>query len=142
MKTRRQLLAALIAGALAAPARSFAQQPSAKRPRLGWLGPGTPASQADALQQFWNGMRDFGYVEGHTIEAEYLYAEARLDGLPGLAAKLVEHKVGIIVTASTPGFLAAKPATATIPTGFSTSSEPISTGIVASLARPGGNITG
>ncbi len=142
MKTRRQLLTALIAGALAAPSRPLAQQPSAKRPRLGWLVPGTPVSQAEVLQQFWQGMRDLGYVEGGTIEAEYLYAEAQLDRLPSLAAKLVEHKVDIIVTASTPGCLAAKQATATIPIVFAASSDPVSTGIVASLARPGGNITG
>jgi putative tryptophan/tyrosine transport system substrate-binding protein len=87
-------------------------------------------------------MRELGYIEGRTVETEYVYADGELDRLPGLAATLVEHKVDVIVTSSTPGSLAAKQATTKIPIVFAASSDPIDTGVVASLARPGGNITG
>jgi putative ABC transport system substrate-binding protein len=84
-------------------------------------------------------MRELGYIEGRTVETEYVYADGQFDRLPGLAAKLVEHKVDIIVTASTPASLAAKQATTKIPIVFAASSDPIRT---ASLAHPGGNVTG
>src|SRR5262249_25113353 len=85
---------------------------------------------------------ELGYIEGRTVETEYLYADAQFDRLPGLAVRLVEHKVGVIVTASTPAILAAKRATAKIPIVFAASSDPISTGFVASLPHPGVNVTG
>lgn len=138
---RRQFF--LFAGALlSAPLVSFAQQQSGKVPRIGWLVPSTRAAQEVVLEEYRSGMRDLGYLEGRNVETEYLYADGQFDRLPGLAAELVAHKVDIIVTASTPGCLAAKQATKMIPIVFATSSDPISTGIVASLARPGGNITG
>jgi putative ABC transport system substrate-binding protein len=87
-------------------------------------------------------MRDLGYIEGRTVETEYLYANGHFERLPELAAKLVEHKVDLIVTASTPAAIAAKRATDKIPVVFAASSDPISTNVVASLAHPGGNITG
>jgi putative tryptophan/tyrosine transport system substrate-binding protein len=87
-------------------------------------------------------MRELGYVEGRTVQTEYLYADGQFDRLPGLAEKLVDHKVDLIVTASTPASLAAKRATRNIPIVFAASSDPISTGVVASLAHPGGNVTG
>jgi putative ABC transport system substrate-binding protein len=87
-------------------------------------------------------MRELGYVEGRTVQTEYLYADGQFDRLPGLAEKLVDHKVDLIVTASTPASLAAKQATRNIPVVFAASSDPISTGVVASLAHPGGNVTG
>ncbi|MBI1778054.1 MAG: ABC transporter substrate-binding protein, partial [Proteobacteria bacterium] len=87
-------------------------------------------------------MRELGYIEGRTVETEYLYADAQFVPLSGLAATLVAHKVDIIVTWSTPGGLAAKQATTTIPIVFAVISDPISAGVVASLARPGVNITG
>jgi putative ABC transport system substrate-binding protein len=87
-------------------------------------------------------MRELGYIEGRTVETEYVYADGHFDRLPDLAAKLVEHKVDLIVTSSTPAIMAAKRATEKIPVVFAASSDPISTGLVASLARPGGNITG
>src|SRR5262249_2429068 len=80
--------------------------------------------------------------EGRNIETEYLYADAQFDRLPGLAQTLVEHKVEVIVTSSTPATLAAERATSTIPIVFATISDPIDTGVIASLARPGGNATG
>jgi putative ABC transport system substrate-binding protein len=87
-------------------------------------------------------MRELGYVEGRNVETEYLYADGRIDLLPGHAATLVAHKVDLIVTAGTPGCLAAKQATTITPIVFAVSSDPLSTGVVTSLARPGGNITG
>jgi putative ABC transport system substrate-binding protein len=141
MIRRRNLLLALAAGTLASPVRSFAQQPFRKIPRIGWLVPGTPAVQGN-LEEYRRGMRELGYIEGRTVETGYLYAEGQPDRLPGLAATLVADKVDIIVTASTPGCLAAKQATPSIPIVFAVSDDPTGTGVVASLAHPGGNITG
>jgi putative ABC transport system substrate-binding protein len=87
-------------------------------------------------------MRELGYIEGRTVETEYVYADGHFDRLPDLASKLVDHKVDLIVTASTPATIAAKRATKKIAIVFAASSDPISTGIVASLAHPGGNVTG
>jgi len=143
---RREFLAffggAASAWPLVAPLKSFAQQHPGKVPRIGWLVPTTQAEWESLLGEYRRGMRDLGYIEGRTVETEYVYADGELDRLPGLAATLVEHKVDVIVTASTPGSLAAKRATAKIPIVFAASSDPIDTGVVASLARPGGNITG
>jgi putative ABC transport system substrate-binding protein len=141
MIARRTLLVALGTAAVAAPLKSFAQH-SRKPPRIGWLVPGSRADQDPLLEEYRRGMRDLGYIEGRTVETEYVYADAQFDRLPGLAAQLVEHRVDIIVTSSTPASLAAKRATAKIPIVFAGSSDPISTGVLASLARPGGNITG
>src|SRR3984893_15177227 len=127
--------------ALVAPVRSRAQQPSRKIPRVGWLAMGTQAPQ-DNLEEYRRGMRELGYVEGRTVETVYLYAEGHFDRLPELAAMLVADKVDIIVTAGTPGCLAAKHATTVIPIVFAVSSDPLGTGVVGSLSRPEGNITG
>jgi putative ABC transport system substrate-binding protein len=133
------------AAAVAVVARSlkaFAQQHSGKIPRIGWLVPTTQAEWDSLLAAYRGGMGELGYIEGRTVETEYVYAEGHFDRLPVLAAKLVERKVDVIVTASTPASLAAKQATTKIPIVFAASSDPISTGIVVSLARPGANITG
>lgn len=140
MNRRGTVLALFALGA--APLKAFAQQQSRKVPRIGWLAPGTQASQEVSLEEYRSGMRELGYLEGRTVETEYVYADGQFDRLPGLAAELVAHKVDLIVTSSTPGSLAAKRATKTIPIVFAVSSDPISTGVVESLARPGGNITG
>jgi putative ABC transport system substrate-binding protein len=141
MWNRRTFLLALGTIALGVPSSS-AQQHSGKPPRIGWLVPTTQAEWAGLLEEYRLGMRELGYIEGRTVETEYLYADGHFDRLPDLAAKLVEHKVDLIVTASTPAILAAKRATEKIPVVFAASSDPISTGIVAGLAHPGGNITG
>src|SRR5262245_4422925 len=141
MWNRRTFIIALGTIALEVPSFS-AQQHSGKPQQVGWLVPTTQAEWDGLLEEYRIGMRELGYIEGRTIETEYLYADGHFDRLPALAAKLVEHKVDVIVTASTPAILAAKRATEKIPIVFAASSDPLSTGIVGSLARPGGNITG
>jgi len=140
---RRQLLIA--AGALlAAPLRGFAQQPAATMPRIGFLGVSTPAAWAPRVDAFRAGLRDLGYVEGKNIVVEFRFAQGRYDRLPELAAELVRLKVDVIVTHSAPGALAAKQATAAnpIPVVMTNVGDAVGWGIVPSLARPGGNITG
>ena len=130
-------------GLLAAPLATDAQ-PAAKVPRIGFL---SPSSSSDPripvrLGAFREGLRELGYVEGQNILIESRWAEGRYDRLPGLAAELVNLRVDIIVTWSLPAIQAAKEATATIPIVMAGSLDPVATDVVASLARPGGNITG
>jgi ABC-type uncharacterized transport system substrate-binding protein len=141
MLNRRGFLAVLGATAFAVPG-SLAEQSSRKVPRIGWLVPTTQAEWNGLLEEYRSGMRELGYIEGRTVQTEYIYADGHVERLPGLANKLVDQKVDVIVTASTPACLAAKRATENIPIVFAASSDPISTGVVASLAHPGGNITG
>src|SRR5215470_12077715 len=123
--------------ALGVPAR--AQQPK-KVPRIGWLGAArTSSSRIEAFRQ---GLHELGYAEGKNIFIEYLYAEGKLDRLPALAAELVRLKVDVIVTASSQATRSAKQATSTIPIVMTFDDDPVGSGFVASLARPGGNITG
>jgi len=125
--------------ALSVPAE--AQQP-AKVPRIGFLSGASPSAQLARIEAFRQGLRELGYVEGKNIVIEYRYAEAKLDRLPALAAELVRLKVDIIVTAGSPATRPAKEATATIPIVMAQDPDPVGNGFVASLARPGGNITG
>jgi ABC-type uncharacterized transport system substrate-binding protein len=120
---------------------SEAQQ-ATKIPRIGLLLTGTLSSSSYSLEAFRNGLRDLGYVEGKNILVEYRYAEGKPDRLPSLAAELVRLKVDVIVTTGTPPSQAAKTATTTIPIVMALISDPVGAGLVASLARPGGNITG
>src|SRR5262245_12747672 len=103
---------------LVAPLKSFAQQHPGKVPRIGWPVPTTQAEWDTLLGEYRRGMRELGYIEGRTVETEYVYADGELDRLPGLAAKLVEHTLDVIVTASTPASLAAKRGNRTIPMIF------------------------
>jgi putative tryptophan/tyrosine transport system substrate-binding protein len=138
---RRSLLLVAGAAVVTAPWPTTAQQHVGKLPRVGWLAPGSSTAQ-DNLEEYRRGMRELGYVDSETVATEYVYADGQVDRLPGLAATLVAHGVDVMVTAGTPGCLAAIRATTTIPIVFAVSSDPLSTGVVASLARPGGNITG
>ena len=141
MVTRRKLVIALGACAFA-PLASFAQQPPAKIPRIGFLGSTTApafASRVDALRA---GLRDLGYVEGKNIIIEWRWAEGKLDRLSDLAADLVRLKVDVIVTSDGIVIGAVKNATRTIPIVMTQSIDPVDLGFVASLAKPGGNITG
>ena len=139
---RRDFISLIGSAAATWPIAARAQQQSGKIPHVGWLVPGTRDNQEPLLEEYRRGMRELGYVDGRTVETEYLYADAQFDRLPGLAQRLVEHKVDVIVTVSTPPILAAKRATSSIPIVFAASSDPIETGVVTSLARPGGNATG
>jgi len=138
--TRRQLLIALGTGALAAPFASRAQQQ--KVYRVGFLGNSTAALEANLVAPFREGLRDLGYVEGRNIVIEYRWAEGKYERFPELIAELVARKVDVIVTAGTPAALAVQRATATIPLVMVAVGDPVGTGLVASLARPGGNSTG
>ena len=117
-----------------------AQQASGKIPRIGYLAAGLGA--ATRSETFKQGLRDLGYVEGKNIIIEYRNAEGKIERYPDLVADLVGLKVDVIFTSSTPGALAAKNATKTIPIVFTNVGDPVANGLVASLARPGGNITG
>jgi putative tryptophan/tyrosine transport system substrate-binding protein len=140
MNDRRKLLVALGASALAVPFGSFAQQGEVHR--LGLLSPFSPSVSAPFYQAFRLGLRGLGWVEGKNIVIEYRYAEGKNDRLPDLAAELVRLKVDIIVTSINPDALAAKNATRTIPIVMAAAGDPVTNGLVESLARPGGNITG
>ena len=118
-----------------------AQQP-AKVPRIGNLYAGDPSTQSARIEAFRQGLRDLGYVEGKNIVIERRYAEGKYDRLPALVAELVRLKADIIVTGGGPATRAAKEATSTIPIVMTNDADPVASGIVASLARPGGNITG
>ena len=118
-----------------------AQQPT-KVPRIGYLIGTSPTANAARIEAFRQGLRELGYVEGKTIIIEWRYAEGKLDRFPALAAELVHLKVDIIVTGGPPATRAAKEATITIPIVMEQDSDPVGNGFVASLARPGGNITG
>ncbi len=126
-------------GLLVAPLAADAQPPM-KVPRIGFLSGGLPGGPyVDAFRQ---GLREIGYVEGQNIAIEYRYGEGKFDQLPALADELVRLKVDAIVAGGTPPILAAKPATNMIPIIMVTSQDPVAIGLVTSLARPGGNITG
>jgi putative ABC transport system substrate-binding protein len=121
--------------------RSDAQQPE-RIPRIGDLAGPSATFFSARLESIRQGLRELGYVEGKNILFEYRYAEGKLDRLPDLAAELVRLKVDLIVTASDPAILAAKKASPTIPIVFGAAADPVGSGFVSSLARPGGNITG
>jgi putative tryptophan/tyrosine transport system substrate-binding protein len=117
-------------------------QPSGKLPRVGLLLTDASSPPSLNVETFRQGLRDLGYVEGKNIILEYRYAEGKIERLPHLAEELVRLPVDVIVTALSPGIHAAKQATDTIPIVFAVSGNPVATGYVASLARPGGNVTG
>ncbi len=140
MNNRRKLIVALGAGLLTA--RSAYSQPARKLPQVGYVGNATPALETALLEGLRLGLRERGYIEGKNIEVHYRWANGSIDALPAFTAELIALKVDVIVTAGTPAALAAKKATTTIPIVMAAVGDPVATGIVPSLARPGGNITG
>jgi putative ABC transport system substrate-binding protein len=141
MNKRRKLLFVLGASALAAPLASFAQQ-QGKIWRVGVLGAGSPSGWMAMVDALRAGLRDLGYVEGKNIIIEYRWAEGKYERLPDLATELVGLKVDVIVSHATSGIGAAKKATATIPIVIASLGDPVASGFVTNLSRPGGNITG
>jgi len=137
IRRRKVLIAAVALGC--APLRALAQKSPA---RIGFLGVSTPAAWTSRVDAFREGLRELGYIEGRNVVIEYRFAEGQYARLPELAAELVRLKVDVIVTHSAPGALAAKQATSVIPIVFAVASDPVGAGLVASLARPGGNLTG
>jgi putative tryptophan/tyrosine transport system substrate-binding protein len=136
---RRNFLALL--GGLAVTASPAARAQQKAMPVIGYLGNISPAV-APGLPEFHRGLEETGFVEGQNVAIEYRWAEAHYDRLPSLAADLVRRKVDVIVTSSTPGIQAAKNATSTIPVVFYGGGDLVASGLIATLARPGGNITG
>jgi putative ABC transport system substrate-binding protein len=138
---RRQFITLLGSAAAAWPVAAQAQQ--AKVPVVGFLHLATPDSFADRLRAFRQGLRDTGYVEGKNVEIVYRWAENQSERLPALALDLARQRVSVIVTAGgNVSILAAKAATTTIPIVFGIGEDPVASGFVASIARPGGNLTG
>jgi putative ABC transport system substrate-binding protein len=131
----------LVTLAVGPPLAAQAQQPG-KVPRIGYLGNSSLALESDLVGAFRQGLRDLGYAEGQNILIEFRWAEGRYDRFPEFVAELVRLKVDVLLTAGTPGALAAKRATQTIPIVMAVSGDAVGTGLVRSLARPGGNITG
>ena len=139
--SRVALLATLALALLAPPLAADAQQP-AKIPRLCLLAPYSASQWATRYNAFLQGLRDLGYVDGRNITIDYLSADGQLERFPALAAECLRLKADIILTATTPATQAAKRATNTIPIVMMLTGDPVGTGLVASLARPGGNVTG
>jgi len=145
---RRTFFGTLAGSLLAAPLAAEAQ-PAGKAARIGVLSPGSPSGAgrnpsdlAVLFAAFREGLRELGYVEGQNIKIESRWAEGNYDRLPGLAAELVRLKVDVIVTYGTPASQAAKRATGTIPIVMAAIIDPVASGLVTSIARPGGNLTG
>jgi putative ABC transport system substrate-binding protein len=137
---RREFIVALSGAAAAWPLAARAQQPAL--PVVGVLSAEWPNLFSDRLRAFHDGLRETGYVEGRNLAIEYRWAEGRNDRLPALAAELVRRQVTVIVSTSTPAVLAARTATTTTPIVFFVAADPVQLGLVTSLSRPGGNLTG
>ena len=138
---KRREFITLLSGVMAWPVAAAAQQPT-KLPTVGFLGSGTPSTSSQWVAAFVQRLRDLGWIEGRTVAIEYRWAEGRSERFAQFAAEFVRLKVDVILTHNTPPVLAAKQATSIIPIVFATAADPVGTGVVASLARPGGNVTG
>jgi len=136
---RRDFIIVIGRAAVAWPVGVHAQH---KIPRIGFMGNSTAALETNLVDAFREGLRELGYEEGRNIAIEYRWAEGNYDRFPMLAAELIATKVDAIVTAGTPAALAVKSATTTVPLVMVAVGDPIGTGLVSSLARPGGNLTG
>jgi len=138
---RREFIT-LLSGIVAAwPLAARAQQP-AKIPRIGFLGNSTATMEANLIGPLRDGLRELGYEEGRNVIIEFRWAKGKYDQFPALVAELLAAKVDVIITAGTPATLAIKKATSTVPLVFIAVGDPVGTGVVPNLGRPGGNITG
>jgi ABC-type uncharacterized transport system substrate-binding protein len=139
---RRREIITLFGVAAAWPLAARAQRPPNGRFRIGFLGNSTPTLEADLVEAFRKGLREFGYIEGQDIQIDYRWADGKYERFPTLLAEMIALKVDVIVTAGTPAALAVKRATSSIPFVMVAVGDPVGTGLVVSLGRPGGNITG
>src|SRR5499426_2458393 len=140
---RRRAFISLLASAAAAwPLAARAQQPMAKLPTIGFLGSATLLVESQRVAAFVQRLRQLGWIENRNVTIEYRWAEGRFERFSELAAEFARLKVDLIVAATTPAVVAAKQATSVIPIVITTANDPVGTGLVASLARPGGNVTG
>jgi putative tryptophan/tyrosine transport system substrate-binding protein len=138
---KRRAFITLLGGAATWPLAARAQQPG-KLPTIGFLGSSNLSATSQWTAAFVQRLRELGWIEGRTVAIEYRWAEGRVERYAEIAAELVRLKVDVIVTHNTPPVIAAKQATSVIPIVFASAGDPVGTGVVASLARPGGNVTG
>ena len=139
---KRREFITLLGGVAATWSLAARAQQAGKLPTIGYSGGGTPLTESQRVAAFVQRLRELGWIEGRTVAIEYRWAEGRYENLAEIAAEFVRLKVDVIVTYATPPVVAAKQATADIPIVSAVMGDPVGTGLVASLARPGGNVTG
>jgi len=139
---KRREFITMLGGMTVWPLAARAQQPMAKLPTIGFLGSATLLVESQRVAAFVQRLRQLGWIENRNVAIEYRWAEGRIERFTELAAEFARLKVDLIVAATTPAVIAAKQATSVIPIVIATANDPVATGLVASLARPGGNVTG
>jgi ABC-type uncharacterized transport system substrate-binding protein len=139
---RRRKFITLLGGAAVAWPLAVRAQQAAKLPTIGLWGPSTPSAASQRVARFVQRLRELGWIEGRTVAIEYRWAEGRNERAAEIAAEFVRLKVDVIVAQGTPSVIAAKQATSVIPIVFAAVGDPVGSGLVASLSRPGGNVTG